>query len=415
MDNMSTIKINNIIKKYPTVNYNIIYVFFKTYNETSDVLIRMFKFIEREGYNINDFSPEFFVECKRKIDVRKELLKKNNKHPSIITEDLYQIFFGKEIGSEIWNNKRKSKSEKSIEWGKNNPDHYSYAANVKKEMGKTGKEYSVRCKEYWMRIGYTEEDSIKEVTKIQSRGLLFFKNKYENYQEVFNDRNEKWQNTLKNKTDEEIKIINTKKATFSYNECIKRGMDHDTAKDYILNKTNTKKIYFSEQELIDAINKWIDEKSYRKYYPINKIESAFSGVNCFAGWDKPINYNEWILKYINIKDHSNVYRANNKYHTYCMYTENGAHLKSLNEIIFYNILIDNNFIENYDFTIGKNYDNSSYMYDFKIYNTYIELAGLRDKKYMEKMDYKAKTFNTVILYDVSEYEDFIKLHIKNQD
>ena len=55
-------------------------------------------------------------------------------------------------------------------------------------------------------------------------------------------------------------------------------MDHDTAKDYILNKTNTKKIYFSEQELIDAINKWIDEKSYRKYYPANKIESEFSGL-----------------------------------------------------------------------------------------------------------------------------------------
>ena len=52
------------------------------------------------------------------------------------------------------------------------------------------------------------------------------------------------------------------------------------------------------------------------------------------------------------------------------------------------------------------------MKDFIVNNIYINND---DKKYMEKMDYKAKTFNTVILYDVSEYEDFIKLHIKSQD
>ena len=64
---------------------------------------------------------------------------------------------------------------------------------------------------------------------------------------------------------------------------------------------------------------------------------------------------------------------------------------------------------NIEFTLDKKYPNSKKRYDFYLpkYNYFIEIAGLTHfEKYREKMEYKRKTFNAIILLP-NQLESFL--------
>ena len=104
-----------------------------------------------------------------------------------------------------------------------------------------------------------------------------------------------------------------------------------------------------------------------------------------------------------------------KYKAYSSYTDDGSFLKSTNEIYFYKLFKD---LE-YDVISNKRYPNSELYFDFYIpeINTYIELSENynNDDDYRTLIDYKSKTFNSIVLKDRNEINNFYnKIKIEKQ-
>lgn len=77
------------------------------------------------------------------------------------------------------------------------------------------KRFSVRCKEYWMDKGYNEQDAILKVKEIQTTNSLDkLQSKYGERMglSIRREITEKWQNTLKSKSRDEIDRINKTKS-----------------------------------------------------------------------------------------------------------------------------------------------------------------------------------------------------------
>jgi len=78
------------------------------------------------------------------------------------------------------------------------------------------REQSVRCKSFWIKKGYTEEEARQKVKEVQTTfSLDICTEKYgeEEGLKIFKTRQDKWQNTLKSKPQEEIDRINKSKGT----------------------------------------------------------------------------------------------------------------------------------------------------------------------------------------------------------
>ena len=73
---------------------------------------------------------------------------------------------------------------------------------------------NINQKEYWMKRGYSEKEAIKKISEIQvkfSKDICVEKYGEEKGVEVWKERQEKWQETLKSKPQEEIERINRAK------------------------------------------------------------------------------------------------------------------------------------------------------------------------------------------------------------
>lgn len=119
------------------------------------------------------------------------------------------------IKKEYWIEKGYTESE-SIKLAKEAKDKNNKKGNDKScsrdesEFKKT----SPRCVEYWLNLGYSEEDANKKVSETQSTfsyNMCIDKHGELEGKKIFNDRQEKWQNTLNSKTDDELYEINMKK------------------------------------------------------------------------------------------------------------------------------------------------------------------------------------------------------------
>lgn len=92
------------------------------------------------------------------------------------------------------------------------------AKNNKNRSKKEHRNSSHRCKEYWMNRGYDEEQALFLVSKSQTTfSLQIAIEKYgpEEGYNIWKARQDKWQETLKNKSQKEIDEINSKKRSFS--------------------------------------------------------------------------------------------------------------------------------------------------------------------------------------------------------
>jgi len=111
------------------------------------------------------------------------------------------------------------------------------------------REFSTRCKEYWMKRGFSEEESVRMVSKSQTRSLTFFKEKYGD-----NIGLRKWKEKVSNwrksfEANNDMDVINEKRRLNSH-----VGMyTEETIK-------NIKNLYFYTFLFLDD-----DGKTYFKY------------------------------------------------------------------------------------------------------------------------------------------------------
>ena len=85
------------------------------------------------------------------------------------------------------------------------------------------KSFSPRCAEYWIARGYSELEAVSAVKKNQttfSKDKCISKHGKVEGQRIWEERQEKWLDTLNNKSDEDIAIMNMKKITKGFNSSI---------------------------------------------------------------------------------------------------------------------------------------------------------------------------------------------------
>lgn len=145
--------------------------------------------------------------------------KTNNKYSN--TEEQYCILYGESLGKQRWQEKINKVKGKNNPWynhgGKYSPfkkGSVNYNIEVTKKAAEN-REYNTRI-EYYLNRGYTQEESeflLKERQTTFSLEKCILKYGEELGIEVFKNRQEKWQNTLKSKSQEEIDEINKKKSS----------------------------------------------------------------------------------------------------------------------------------------------------------------------------------------------------------
>lgn len=88
--------------------------------------------------------------------------------------------------------------------------------DIRKQKNPNYREYSIRCKEYWMKRGFSEKEAIAMVSKNQTRSLAFFKKKYGEDLGL-----EKWEKKIKTwrksfETNNDMNVINEKRRINSH-------------------------------------------------------------------------------------------------------------------------------------------------------------------------------------------------------
>lgn len=196
------------------------------------------------------------------------------------------------IKPEYWIARGKSEDEaKLLASSKKDLNNRSGAKNRDKEHFK---KHSARCKEFWMLRGFTEEAAKKEVKKQQavfSLEKLQMKYGEDKGLEIWKTRQEKWQKTLSDKSNEEKAIINAKKIGRGYSISV---AEQEIA-DYLSNifeKTQTQFSLFRKEKSfvydIRVENKIIEY--YGDYWHCNPL--YFSPEECNKR-SKSLAYEQW--------------------------------------------------------------------------------------------------------------------------
>ena len=267
--------------------------------------------------------------------------------------------------TEFIKNRQKDNSKKLIELKKLNPEYYGdkTTTNIK----------------YWLKKGFNE-DQAKELLK-QRQSTFSLKKCIEKYGEetgleVFNKRQEKWINTLKNK--EDYKTIQKKKNFFKYDSKSQLEILENSGFKKEINKI----VSFcckneSLDNFVDCVITKDDIKKYSDIIPYIKSKII----------QKFYNTNE-----NNIKDkfYSKIdLNQNKQYYGVAVY-HNKIRYKSVSEYRFALFLEENSL----SFIYEKNYPNSNMKCDFYLqdFDIYIELYGLLNKKNLNKLDDKLKLY-----------------------
>ncbi len=156
----------------------------------------------------------------------------------------------------------------------------------------THRQMSHRCKEYWISNGYTEDEAILKVSEIQTTFSLekcIDNHGVEKGTEIWQNRQDKWQKTLNDKSEEEKLIIRSKQDSSSMKWALNKanGNEEEAKKIYkesckkrnsgsmewALNKANgneeeAKKIYKNRIDKIFNSRKYYSNESIIKLQPI---------------------------------------------------------------------------------------------------------------------------------------------------
>lgn len=273
-------------------------------------------------------------------------------------------------------------------------------------------ESSPRRPEYWMKKGYSYEESVQKVSEAQTTFSLekcIQKHGVTRGYEIWKARQDKWQNTLNNKSPEEIADINKRKSTYRMNlfasidECIE-----------VLANTRNMTLFKDVDEFRSHVIEQLRTNPYLKYYPVKHyIEKKLPKVQLQIFEELSINIEE-VLKDLIIGDgyESFLMRRGKKQATR-MWTDEGL-LRSSYEIYFYEKFKSK--FPDLTIEVDKPYENSSFRYDFGINNVRIEICPMYDsnEKYKAKMDKKRNSFGCILLKNIDEIDHFIENFVPDE-
>ena len=342
------------------------------------------------GKRLSAFSREFWIE--RGCSIEQADYERNSRRP---------------IRKEYWIKKGYSEEEsklKAIETKTNNS-----IKGAKKSSERLKDEVylaSPRRKEYWIKKGYSEEESIKKVSERQStfslekciekHGLLDGTNKWK-------IRQEKWQNTLKNKSENDILEMNKNKNRF-----LLRLFENREACVLFFNDKFNMELVLTIDDFYKKVENHLIEIPYLKYSGIDyymeihvtKIQLEILEHSLEIIKNKISNLFPDISSYLMIRG---------KYQSFKKRVDGGL-LRSSYEIYFYEKLKEK--FPNISFTIEGKYKNSNMRYDFNVFGDYIEICPLygqkNQEKYTMKMDKKMNLFNSLLLKSTKEIDEYLE-------
>lgn len=273
---------------------------------------------------------------------------------------------------------------------------------AKKSSSRDKKEFkknSPRCKEYWLEKGYTEEESklkVKETQTTFSLEKMILKYGLIKGTSIWENRQIEWQKTLKNKSEKEIKEINKKKKPILLNDTIEKCVTK-------YNKSRNMNLVSSIEEFVNMVQKDLKDNPNKIYMPYEKYIENIPKIQIEIL--KELNYNIKEIKQF-FKESDYVFKIKNQ--SYRMWVNNTHLLRSSYEIYFYEKFYE--LYPNTEILIDKCYPNSSFRYDFKILNDYIEICPMihTNKKYAEKMLKKQKLFGCILLSTIKEIDYYLK-------
>jgi len=371
------------------------------------VLIEILTVKEFENFIVNEKFYKYFIKFndtyKKKIQ---DLIEKTNfinykqVKPTIKSvlnypETVYNKNFLKCMGWDddqivkFITSKQKENSKKLSDLKKNNPEYY--------------RDKTTTNIEYWIKKGYSIEESKNKVSERQHTFSL--KKCIEKYGkdkgiEIFNERQNKWVSSLKNKIN--YYEIQKNKSFFKYDkksqiEILKHSGFKKKINDIVRYCITNKSI----NDFIDCI---ISKDDIKKYSDLTPYISSKIIQNFYLSTDKEIK--NIIYSKINLSQNRQYYGIPT-YH-------NGVRYKSIGEYRVSLFLEKNNL----NFIYEINYPNSNMKCDFYLpdKNVYIEFFGLLNGKNMNKLDqtlnsYKEKMNNKIkfcmdneinLIYDLNE-------------
>lgn len=320
-----------------------------------------------------DLIQKFIVNTE-KINYKevKPSLKKILQYP----ETIYDPYFLKCMGwndieaKEFISKKQKNNSNKLSELKKSNPEHY--------------KDKTTTNIEYWLKKGLSYGDA-KEQLKIR-QSTFSLKKCIDKYGEEigrvrFEERQNKWINTLKNKIN--YSEIQKNKNIFNYDKKdLNLIIKHSGFKDKIQNVVN---YCIKNKNIDDFVDCIIFNDDIKRYNDITSYINSKIIQNHFK-----LNQHEIKDKFYKKLD----INQNRQYYGICVY-HNGYRYKSISE---YRVAL---FLEinNVSFEYEKIYPNSKMKCDFylKDYDIYVELYGLLNKKNLDKLDDKLLIYKNKML------------------
>lgn len=200
---------------------------FKGISTKKDALLDSLKKDLENGFTLyNKRNLERFLQCRDDINdfaeqfiILEEYYAKNNKYAN--SEQLYKILYGEILGSEKWKEKIEKVSGENNPWANHNGKYSPWkegSENYSKESIQKAIEKRTpnTCLDYYLKKGYTEEESellLKERQTTFSLDKCIEKHGEELGTQIWENRQEKWQNTLKSKSQEEIDNINKRKSS----------------------------------------------------------------------------------------------------------------------------------------------------------------------------------------------------------
>ena len=213
-------------------------------------------------------SEEIIKYLSKKID-RRNLLLIEGRSPSIVDLSYWEIYAPtKEMAISHWNKINKNKSNATSEWNNNNPDKLK-GSTIEYQIKKYGEEegkkrYNQSNKgrldnnktslDYWLNKGYSYDDAVKERKNRQttfSKSKCIDKYGEEIGEKVWKERQDKWQNTLNNKTEEERIEISLKRNIFCINGYLLRGYTEKDANRLLEERISKSKNNYTSKESID--------------------------------------------------------------------------------------------------------------------------------------------------------------------
>lgn len=220
-------------------------------------------------------------------------IRRLQKLPASPSKYYYVLVFGKKHYLKFFNNttdKRTAHFKNKINfWIKNGFTVDGAEEKVKeiqriraKKAGdklKNTRMFSIRCSEYWIRMGLSRESAKEKVKQIQSTfslnkciKLYGEKNGYIRW----HNRQVKWQNTLKNKTDNEKQIINSKKS-ISIKSYLLKGYTLEEAETKVYSIFKKRNNYSnSSQDLFKNLDIALNEcQLHNTYYKTKNHEKMF--------------------------------------------------------------------------------------------------------------------------------------------